>query len=262
MLFYVHDLFKLSGLMRRFVKLSASGEVPRQKTILRGRQLADALLQGYKNAFGQDPTAEVLGMGYSQAMHEQGGNFWNYNFGNITASPSWQKSGNLFVVHKNIREYSDTGERLPIYKNAFRAYATAADGATDYWKFLAKRYPGSVKWFAAGDPVNSAMKLSDERYYTGNRMVYAKNMSWFFDQFMTKIAPQMGLISAPTDAPEEDLDFKAHRKSKENQEIPEKMKAVQDKYRKKGTGAASSVGQLAGGLDAAQVEAFIKQLFS
>jgi hypothetical protein len=232
-------LIRLAGLYRKAVSIGGhgpSGQVPRKRTNVRGAELANYLREGYKKVHNQEPTLEMLGMAYSQCMHEQGGRFWNYNFGNIKGSHNGK-----YIVHtkaQGLTEYTATGERIDIKADKFRAYDNPVDGAVDYWKLLGrKRYAGSLGWFAAGDPVSSAMKLSDEGYYTGNRVAYAKNMSKFFKRFMEEIAPKMqGLQSAPKPPPGPPPEFKSQKKGKVRA-IPEELAAIQQQYAYKGTPA-------------------------
>ena len=224
-------LIRLAGLYRE----AAGGQVPRKRTNVQGIELAKYLREGYKKAYGQEPTLEMLGMAYAQCMHEQGGRFWNYNFGNLKGSHNCQ-----YIIHtkaQGLTEYTATGEAIDIKADKFRAYNDPVNGAVDYWKLLGRdRYKGTMGWFAAGDPVSSAMKLSDEGYYTGNRVAYAKNMSKFFDRFMKELAPQMqGLQSNPRPPPGPPPDFKSQKKGKVT-EMPESLRAIQQQYAYRGSG--------------------------
>ena len=262
------DIEKVTKLASQFKTASKiiklAEEVARERTVLIGEGLAKALHAGYKSAFGKEPTLEELASGWSQAMHEQGGNFYNYNFGNITATKKYIESGGMYTLFENIKEYTSTGERMAINKNYFRAYPSAEAGATGYWKYLTHHYKDSFKWMQSGDPVNAALKLSDEYYYTGDRRTYAKNMSFFYDKFFKTVAPKLKseypeLKSDPKPPPEgPPPEFKAHRKSTEISEVPEKLKAIQTQYAYKGNEIPQSVPQSF--ID--EVDSFTKQLFA
>ena len=207
---------------------TAGNIVQRTLTKLRGIELAKALYEGYKAAFGQAPSLEVLGSGYSQAMMEQGGNFYNYNFGNIKATKQYIDSGGMYTLFKGISENTDTGGQTSITEGYFRAYKSAVDGASDYWIFLKKRMPKSFEWMQSGNPVYTAFALRDEYYYTGNSFRYAKGMSSMMRSFLKDVGPQIqslysDVVKNPQTPQTPPPKAKAYRKTDEV-ELPEDLK--------------------------------------
>lgn len=187
-----------------------SNMVPYKQTPLSQLELANALMKGYEIAFGSTPTAEVLAGGWSQIMMETSGkNMYNFNMGNIKASKSWIESGKLFSV-KDTQEYTRSGKPY-IHKGAeWRAFATAEEGAADYWKFIGKNYSNAMDWMAAGDVQSAGISLGLNNYYTASINHYAGIMGKLYDTFMTKIAPQIpNLTSNPQPPPGKKLDLRA-----------------------------------------------------
>ena len=218
----MNKLFKFAA------TLAASSQfVPKKLTRMNGIDLAKALYEGYKAAFGSPPTLETLANGYSQAMHEQGGRFYNYNFGNITATKDYINSGGTYTLFTGIWENTETGGKTSINKNYFRAYDSPVAGAKDYWTFLKKRMPTSFAWMQTGNPVYTAFALRDERYYTGSSFAYARSMGSHMKKFLAEVGPQIMSLypeikSNPTPAPGPKPEVKEFRKT-EVKEPDEKL---------------------------------------
>lgn len=178
-------------------------QVPYKVTKLSQQQFAEAMREGYKMAFGSDPTAEVLAGGWAQAILESGRpvKLPNNNVGNIKATSGWVKSGGPYFI-KRTGEYTSEGKYYIEEGTKWRAYPTPAAGAAGYWKLIGGRYKKAISWMAAGDPTSASVALGLKGYYTAPIEPYAKSVSHIYNEFMTKIAPKMsGLESAPTAPP-------------------------------------------------------------
>lgn len=188
----------------------SSQELPYQVTQLSEVELATVLREGYKQAFGTDPTAEALAGGWAQVILESGRpvKLPNNNVGNIKATDDWVKSGNPYFV-KSTEEYTKDGKHF-IHKGAkWRAYPTPVDGAAGYWKLLGNRYRSAMDWMAAGDPRSATVALGMKTYFTANIKKYSKGVESLYNEFMKKIAPQLpGLQSAPLPPPAERPELK------------------------------------------------------
>jgi hypothetical protein len=94
----------------------------------------------------------------------------NYNFGGLKGSgPS-----GLSTVYKT-REGSGADEVH--VTDRFRAYGSAAEGATDYVSLLVRRYPEAVQAAEQGDPGRFVQALKARGYFTGDEASYIKSVS-------------------------------------------------------------------------------------
>jgi hypothetical protein len=178
-------------------------EIPYNVTKLSEVEFANVMREGYKKAFGSDPTAEILAGGWAQAILESGRpvKLPNNNVGNIKATQSWVKSGQPYFV-KDTGEFTGSGEYYKHKGAKWRAYATPEDGAAGYWGLLGRRYGKALDWMAAGDPTSASVALGMKGYYTANIRKYSKAVNSIYGEFMKKIAPQLpGLRSEPAANP-------------------------------------------------------------
>ena len=178
--------------------------VPYQITKLSDVEFAKALQQGYKLAFGQDPTAEMLAGGWAQAVLESGRpvKLPNNNVGNIKATSTWIESNNFFV--KDALEFTSDGERFIQNAAKWRSYSTPAQGAAGYWKLIGnQRYKKALDWMAAGDPESASVVLGVNGYYTSSIKNYARYSNVLYKEFMDKIAPALGMAQNPSRPPGE-----------------------------------------------------------
>lgn len=197
-------------------------QIPYRITKLSEIEFAQALREGYKRVFGNDPTAETLAGAWSQAVLESGRpvKLPNNNVGNIKATSGWVESGKPFFT-KDTAEYTNSGEKYISHAAKWRAYPDAAAGAAGYWGLIGNRYKQAMSWMSAGDPTSASVALGLKGYFTANIRLYAKGVTWLYKHFMEKIAPQLlNLQSSPTAAPGEKPQVKNWRNeySKEEKE--------------------------------------------
>lgn len=183
--------------------------VPYRKTNLSDLEFAKILQQGYKLAFGKEPTLEVLGCAWAQACLECGRpvSLPNNNIGNIKAGFDWIKNNDYFV--KDTEEFTKDGKRYIQNSAKWRAYSSPIEGAVNYWKLLVNNYKDAIDWMAAGDSESASVALGLGGYYTANIKKYATATGVLYKEFFDKIAPSLNnLFSNPAPAPAEKLPIK------------------------------------------------------
>lgn len=205
------------------------GFVQKRTTSLSGQQLAQVLIDTYKKVFGKEPTLQTLGTAWAQSMFEQRGNYINNNLGNITAGQGWINSGGKYFVHEThndqkngYKEFDANGNVMQNLDHVkYRAYDTPEEGGEDYWRQLGTTFKDALAWFGTGDALHAGLALGDKTYYTANRIIYSGNMASLYEEFLTKIAPNLNLINNPTLPPSRSFpEYKAFKNSPK-QEIPE-----------------------------------------
>jgi hypothetical protein len=194
--------------------LKIAGMVPYRVTQLSDMEFAEALREGYKIVYGQEPTLEILGCGWAQAVLESGRpiKLPCNNVGNIKASKSWAESKDFFV--KDAFEFNKAGEKFIEKAAKWRAYASPSEGAAGYWELIGnKRYGQALEWMAAGDPIQATKHLKAGGYFTANEAQYAKTSNALYGEFLKKIAPNMSdlrsnsvNISESEDDPSKNID--------------------------------------------------------
>ena len=147
----------------------AASHVAPAHTPLGGDEAASALSQAYESVTGHAPTAKQLSLLVAQWSLETGGGraMMNYNFGGIKG----QGPSGLSTAYTTKEGYGAT-ERTLVDK--FRAYKSAAEGATDYLRTLRTRFPQSFEAVRAGDAPTFAHTLKREGYYTGSEADYTR----------------------------------------------------------------------------------------
>lgn len=195
----------LAGLkIEEMIKLALDNVPQKLKyTEILEQDLAKVLRMAYLKVFGSDPTAEVLAGGWAQAVLEAGRplKFPNNNIGNIKAVPAGIKAGQSYFLKSTV-EYSSSGEKRSVPNEAWAAFPTLEAGAEAYWKLIDKKYNLAHQWMAAGDPISATVALAQKHYFTANIEKYAAGVKSLYQEFLTKIAPNLsGLKSAPAAAP-------------------------------------------------------------
>ncbi len=210
----------MSDAIRKYaavLKISG-GEVPYRVTKLSEKEFAQVMREGYRLAFGEDPTLEVLAGGWAQAILESGRpggvvRLPNNNVGNIKAGSDWlYGDGDYFV--KDAFEFNKDGERFVVKDDTWRAYSSPEEGAAGYWKLIGNnRYKRSLDWMAAGDSESASVVLGLKGYYTANIKGYAKTSGLLNQEFMRRFAKDFpDLESGPKPAPGEKLALKNRAK--------------------------------------------------
>ncbi len=147
-------------------------EVAASATRLSGEQAASALGRAWRERFGHSPTRPTLSVLTAQWAHEtgRGRSMMNFNFGGIKGTgPS-----GLSAVY-GTREGHGASERH--VEDGFRAYHSAAEGASDYLNLLARRYPQAIEAADRGDPAAFVRSLHEGGYFTASPESYQRSVT-------------------------------------------------------------------------------------
>jgi hypothetical protein len=166
-------------------------EVPAVYTPVSELDLISTLHDGHIKAFDSEPSVERLGFAWAQMCLEMGrGKLIRcFNYGNITATPSW--TGDFFSLHVPPPD-------PPVLK--FRAFKSAILGATNYWSFMAQRFAQELELMNSGNAFLTAERLGEAHYYLADKQVYSKAVANLYQEFMQRLA---GKATASVPSPEE-----------------------------------------------------------
>lgn len=184
---------------RQVVRTTPGGEIPKVETPLSEVELACMLREGHVMACGKLPTDARLGCAWAQCALEHGRGKFVYcnNLGNISAFGAWP--GSCYVIRVSERIKRDPDE-WKVIAMKFRAHASPADGAADYWRLLTNgRYAPAAALFDAGNPDGAARKLSELGYYTAKVDPYATAMKRLYGEFTSKILGRLPPAAAATE---------------------------------------------------------------
>jgi hypothetical protein len=210
-------------------KAQQSQQLPRKYNKLTSVQLAEALKEGYKQVFGEEPTLEIVGSAWAQVVLEAGMpvKLPNNNMGNIKAGPNWVKSGKPYF-EMEAGEFTPEGKH---YKEPAKwaAFATPAEGAAGYWNLIKSRYGKSIPWMKAGDPMSASVILGLRGWYTAPIDKYSKAVQNWYDEFGKKVAVQLPDVKSNPIQPTEEKPIMKRWSSEYSKE--EKSKILEDKPR-------------------------------
>ncbi len=153
----------------RATRAPATREVAARRTPLSVGQIRSALATAHLEATGRPASAATLDVLTAQVSHEtaRGDRMFNYNFGGIKgAGPSGATA--RYTTHERTAEGGD----IKIV-DGFRAYATPAEGASDYLALLKRRFGGAMAAAEHGDVQGFATALKERGYYTAPVADYA-----------------------------------------------------------------------------------------
>jgi flagellum-specific peptidoglycan hydrolase FlgJ len=120
---------------------------------------------------GEEPSNDCVAILTAQWAHEtgRGASMYNYNFAGIKGTgPS-----GMAVAQRTKEGWGNTEKTIT---DNFRAYASAEEGATDYVKLLARRFPDALEAAKSGDAVGTVRALKDKGYFTGNEEAYTRSV--------------------------------------------------------------------------------------
>lgn len=167
--------------------------VPTVRTKYTLNELIGGLVEGWKQAFGEFPKKESIGVLYAQNALETGGtvSMWNNNIGNVKFVPSKNPdddNGKEYMMLANVWEIVN-GKKVifqpPHPATWFRAFPTLGEGVSHHLGFLRnKRYKTAWTAVEAGDPAAFAHLLRVAGYYTAPEADYTKLMNSYFKKFM------------------------------------------------------------------------------
>ena len=165
-------------------------ELPAEKKVITESEAAYALKHAYARVFGSDPSQETLAILLGQTALETGRfkvGFWDYNWGNIKASASYDGYIQFFECSEIING-REIFFKPPHPQCRFRAYLTPTDGAVDYIHFLTgSRYAKALVQLKAGKVVEYTTELKKAGYFTANLTKYILAMKSLYSEFMKKL---------------------------------------------------------------------------
>lgn len=145
-------------------------ELLRIRTPIASKNLAQALREGHKHYFDEEPSGRRLRMARAHCALEHGAAglaIWVHNIGNIMTGLSYQ--GPWFAM--TAVEQTGTGPKPK--HSRWRAYAEPAEGAEGYWRLLWEHFPEAFLQFDHGTPAGFAHGLKQRGYYTAKEGDYA-----------------------------------------------------------------------------------------
>jgi hypothetical protein len=167
---------------------------------------------------GVNADAHTLNALVAMSAHETGrwASCWNYNLGNVKASPSW---GGLYTCLSNVWEvingvtrwFSPKGETGgkngphvgPVYslppghpQTRFRAYATLTDGVDGFAEKMCGMYRKSLDVLLAGGSTDAFLaSLKAQRYFTGDLVKYQASVRSYYREFSAPATPDLTTVA-------------------------------------------------------------------
>lgn len=169
--------------------------VPRTPTPLDEVAIANVLRQAHELELGSPPTDARLGVAWAHIALEnaRGEGIENHNFGNLTI---WEKEPGAHFV-RILRERrpvkrGSTVTRWRWVEMRFRAFETPVEGARAYWAHIDEKFAGALERYDFGDAHGAGLKLARLGYASAFSMRYANSLDNLYDEYRTRIAPQLG----------------------------------------------------------------------
>jgi len=151
------------------------------------------LIEAWLEIYGVYPTKEQIGVIFSQWSHEtgNGNSFWNNNVGNIKFVPSKNPDDDNdkeYMMLSNVWEMINGKKEIfnpPHPQTWFRSFKSLKHGLIHHLQFLSqKRFAKAWQAVKNGNPIEFAVKLKEQRYYTDSIENYSKALQRHFDKFM------------------------------------------------------------------------------
>lgn len=168
--------------------------VPRTPTPLDEVAIAEVLRQAHELELGSPPSDARLGVAWAHIALEnaRGEGIENHNFGNLTI---WEKEPGAHFV-RILRERrpvtrGSTVTRWRWVEMRFRAFDTPVEGARAYWAHIDDKFAGALERYDFGDAHGAGLKLARLGYASAFSMRYANSLDNLYDEFRTRIAPQL-----------------------------------------------------------------------
>ena len=146
-------------------------EVEPRRTPLGASEIRGALSAAYLRLHGRMIDPVLLDTLSAQVCHETGWgkSMHNFNFGGLKGV-----SPDGVVARCRTKEVLQ-GREVSI-RDGFRAYASAADGATDYLRYLETRHAGAIEAAGRGDVDGYVRALKQGHYFTASESAYAASL--------------------------------------------------------------------------------------
>jgi hypothetical protein len=144
-------------------------QVERIRTDISEPQMAQAIIAGWRDLFGEMPTKEQVSMILAQN---------NLETGHITHT-----KGDGFDYWQGPDWFYDAQRNKKTITQKFRAYPTIQDGVKDYLKLLSgSHYASAWQHILHPDPVAFSKALKKGGYYTADESTYTNSIKNLFNQ--------------------------------------------------------------------------------
>lgn len=153
---------------REAASTAAAREVAPKRTVAKPSEIKKAIATAYQRLHGKPIGSKMLDVLSAQACNETGlgASMFNFNFGGIKGS-----SPQGMTARCKTTEILGGEEKHIV--DGFRAYGSLTDGATDYVRFLEKRFPKAVEAAEKGDVSGFVGHLKAGHYFTADEGAYA-----------------------------------------------------------------------------------------
>lgn len=153
-----------------------SREVPPIRTPRTPEELVDILAHAHAAALGEAPGENRLRLAWSQIMleHARGRAIWCGNIGNVTCDPRRYRGPHyVFFTEERIKRNPDVWKKVKV---CFRAHASVAAGAEDYWNRMSREFAAALPFFDRGDVAGACAELSTLNYFTARVEPYEREV--------------------------------------------------------------------------------------
>jgi hypothetical protein len=151
------------------------------KTDVSEPQMAQAVIEAWKDLFGKPPGKEQVAMVIAQNNLETGHRkaMWNYNVGNLTTNGQAPFD---YFDDLTTDEQTSPGQWKKMNLK-YRAYPSLEAGTRDYLRLISGgRYSEAWKHIIDPDPIAYSKALHTAGYYTANEAGYTKAMTALYNQ--------------------------------------------------------------------------------
>lgn len=162
-----------SGFSRRVEKTpfgSVSDGVRGSVTPLDADRAGAAIEGAYRTVLGRAPSPSALSLLTAQWAHETDGGraMHGHNFAGIKA-----RSGGISLMTRE-----GSGQSATFIRARFRGYPSVREGALDYVRLLARRYPEALGAADQGDLGRFVRALSRRGYFTAHPAEYLRGLGF------------------------------------------------------------------------------------
>lgn len=158
------------------------------RTPLGPREAADALSRAWQDVLGEPPPPGSVGVLWAQWALEtgRGQSMIGHNFGNIKGAGPGGRS----TVMATREGYGATEHGV---RARFRAYDSVDEGARDYVRTLARRFPGAIDAARQGNAAGFVDALQRGHYFTADPAAYRRGVESLAREF-EHVGPREGVL--------------------------------------------------------------------
>lgn len=155
--------------------------VRRVRTPVSEPQMAQAIIQAWRELFGTIPSKAQVSLILAQNNLETGhrASMYNYNIGNLTTD-----GNGPFNFYDDLTTDEQINPGVWKKKNLkYRAYTSLKDGVKDYLKLLSgENYSAAWQNILHPNPIAFSKSLKDAGYYTANEAPYTEALTKLYSQ--------------------------------------------------------------------------------